>query len=407
MYDFSNFNPKSFERLIQAICIRILGAGTTIFGSGPDGGREATYTGAAPFPSSSEKWNGYIVIQAKCREQAKSDSENASWLIEQLKKEFKKYFDKRRRLRRPDYYLISTNVRLSAVANSGGRDQVDKYLSVVCAELGIRAFHIWAADDLEAILDTEPKIRRSYTAWVTPSDVLADLVENLSRPNLSRLLPLALSRDLRHERDIRLRDAGQETEKPIFIDRVFVDLPVKNPYEISAVVGKSGDEEIDPEGVVDRDWLDDSEEPHEALNVANLLQLRATDKLDPETCKQQRPRGPRKNLVVLLGGPGQGKSTVSQFLCQLGRARLLSASKTPRLHPETEEAVQPTLDRAKIEGISLSGPCRFPARIDLPTLADALERAKRGGQSLTLLAHVAARLAGILISDLNVTLTMK
>jgi hypothetical protein len=67
MLAFQNFNSKSFERLTQAICIHVLGPGTAIFGSGPDGGREATFTGEVPFPSTSFRWNGYIVVQAKCR----------------------------------------------------------------------------------------------------------------------------------------------------------------------------------------------------------------------------------------------------------------------------------------------------------------------------------------------------
>jgi hypothetical protein len=215
MLEFGHFSPKSFERLAQAICIQVLGAGTTIFGSGPDGGREATFTGEVPFPSPSKHWNGYIVVQAKCRERLKNSIEDATWLIGQLETELKKFDNPKRQLKCPEFYLVATNVRLSAVASIGGKAKVQEFLQAACGELGIKDFHVWAADELEAILDTTPAIRRTYAAWLTPSDVLSDLVENLSRPNLSHLLPLALTRDLRNERDVRLRDAGQETEKPI------------------------------------------------------------------------------------------------------------------------------------------------------------------------------------------------
>jgi hypothetical protein len=100
MLTFGNFSPKSFERLTQAICIHVFGAGTTIFGSGPDGGREATFTGEVPFPSPSSRWNGYIVVQAKCRERLKDSIEDANWLIGQLQEEFKKFLDSKRQLRR-------------------------------------------------------------------------------------------------------------------------------------------------------------------------------------------------------------------------------------------------------------------------------------------------------------------
>jgi hypothetical protein len=57
------------------------------------------------------------------------------------------------------------------------------------------------------------------------------LAEHLNRPNLTRLIPLALARDLRHERDVRLRDAGQETDKSIYLDDVFIDLPLLRGFE--------------------------------------------------------------------------------------------------------------------------------------------------------------------------------
>ncbi|WP_211434427.1 hypothetical protein, partial [Bradyrhizobium diazoefficiens] len=49
-----------------------------------------------------------IVVQAKCKEVPKGDARDASWLITQLKAEFGKY-QKNKRLRRPDYYIIATN----------------------------------------------------------------------------------------------------------------------------------------------------------------------------------------------------------------------------------------------------------------------------------------------------------
>ena len=35
--DFSNFSPDSFEQFTQALAIKVLGGGVTIFGNGPDG----------------------------------------------------------------------------------------------------------------------------------------------------------------------------------------------------------------------------------------------------------------------------------------------------------------------------------------------------------------------------------
>jgi hypothetical protein len=77
-YDFSRFSAGSFEALIQALCQKILGSGTVVFGPGPDGGRDATFDGEVPYPSTSDRWKGYIVIQAKCRERPRGDASDAS-----------------------------------------------------------------------------------------------------------------------------------------------------------------------------------------------------------------------------------------------------------------------------------------------------------------------------------------
>jgi hypothetical protein len=111
-----------------------------------------------------------------------------------------------------------------------------------------------------------------------------------------------------------------------------------------------------------------------------------------------RAFGPWAQLQARLPGTWQDvrsgtvAPTGEQRSRALTRALLVAASRS-LLNPETEEALQPTLSRATIEGIPLSGPCRFPIRIDLPTFADALERSKRTQESLTLLAHIADRLS--------------
>ena len=396
MLNFDNFSPKSFERLVQAVSIDVLGPGVTIFGSGPDGGREATFEGEVPFPTITDRWKGYIVIQAKCREKLRHNHEDANWLIDQINSEITKFRDPRRNLRRPEYYLIATNVRLSSVSGAGGKDKLDAYLKSAAHELNLKGYHVWSADELEATLNSKPNLRKSFAAWVTPSDVLASLIEGLNRPNLSRLIPLALARDLRNERDARLRDAGQETEKSIYLDSVFVDLPVKNADQILSAASPSDNSlttqtEEDETNEAAESGLEEDDK-NSAPGIVNLLLSRAADKLDPESCTSQRRKGPRPNRVVILGGPGQGKSTIGQFIAQIARVRLLLHANTAT-SPQTQEIFEPVQNRARVEAISMEGPARFPIRIDLPTFADALDKAEKAKSSHTLLAHIAGRLS--------------
>lgn len=211
---FDTFSAQAFERLVQSLSAQIFGPGTIIFGSGRDGGREATYQGTLP-TFEGRGWSGYTVIQAKCREKPLHDGRDASWLCGQLNQELQKYIDNSD-LERPEYYLMCTNVELSSVPENGGRAKIDTVFRAFADRLGIRDWHVWTADDLRSLLEAAPGVRTSYAAWLTPSDILTILVDKLIGADVNRLLPLALARDLRSEREVRLRDAGQETQQPIF-----------------------------------------------------------------------------------------------------------------------------------------------------------------------------------------------
>jgi len=68
-YNFFGFSPEAFEQFARALALKIFGDGVKVFGNGPDGGREATFDGKVSYPFHlATQWNGYGVIQAKCKE---------------------------------------------------------------------------------------------------------------------------------------------------------------------------------------------------------------------------------------------------------------------------------------------------------------------------------------------------
>jgi hypothetical protein len=407
--EFNHFSPQAFEHLIQALSVHVLGPGTVIFGTGPDGGREATFEGEVSYPSEAEHWNGYIVVQAKCKEQLQAGSQDADWLAGQLKEELKKFLDRKRGLRKPQYYILASNVKLSAQHRVGGKAKISAVFDSYKRRLGLKGFAVWSPDELRVFLESATGVRRAYTAWLTPSDVLAELLDNLRRPNLQRLLPLALGRDLRAERDVRLRDAGQETEKPINLEDVFIDLPI-----VAGSAAVSVDPRIRTQRGLGRgagrqfaNSNSEREDKRPQGIVARLL-VRAADKLDPAALETRAMtpadapggRTPLSNRIVILGGPGQGKSTLGQFLAQVMRAQVLKTCPKTMINPQTRDLIAPILSRAQAEGLWLGGPIRFPIRIDLPAYADVLDHATVCNESLPLIQYFAQRLS----RELNVSI---
>lgn len=120
-YDFSRFSTQSFERFAQGLAVAQFGAGTQIYGAGADGGREATFEGQFADVGGQATHDGYVVVQAKYRKIPRSPQEDLSWLIAQSDAELKKFTNPKRKLRRPDYYVLVSNLTLTPGAANAGQ----------------------------------------------------------------------------------------------------------------------------------------------------------------------------------------------------------------------------------------------------------------------------------------------
>src|SRR5947209_5977029 len=112
-YDFSGLSPRSFEKLVQALAVAILGPGTVVYGDGPNGGREATFEGKVTVPPKADPWRGYVVIQAKFLQRPRDPNFDGNWAVGQLHGELEAYADPQKNRRKPDYYIFATNVVLT------------------------------------------------------------------------------------------------------------------------------------------------------------------------------------------------------------------------------------------------------------------------------------------------------
>ncbi|MFT4589271.1 MAG: hypothetical protein ACI9VS_003643 [Candidatus Binatia bacterium] len=361
-YQLERLNTRSFEQLIQALGIEIIGPQLMVFGDGPDGGREATFDGPVAYPAGKKAWDGYGIVQAKFRQVPDSVAKkNADWVIAQLKAEFKKLEPRRGQLPFhpnrsvcPEYYIFATNLNLSSVANKGGKDRVKAVLEGFKKSHGLKDYAIWDGTQIRPFLDTYPGIRTTYTAWLLPGDVLAEMMETLEleKTDFPSTIRRYLECELLDDQFASLGQGGYTEAKNISLASVFVDLPVDLPARGNA---------------------DESEEEDGENGFLSLLLEEGRQVLKPSMQPYRRnaigPKPEPAGRITLVGGPGQGKTTVGRFACQLLRAALLRASGGA-FSPEVEQAL------SRIEEMSDGLPrvCarRYPLRVDLKKLAVAL-----------------------------------
>lgn len=361
-YDFSRLSTRSFEQLVQSISLAVLGGGVTVFGDGPDGGREATFEDVKDFPNAKYFWNGYGVIQAKFRQ--RPGANNGAWAIKELRNELTK-LSKASDVKRPEYYIFVTNVVLTPVAGTGGKDRISALVDKYKSEIGIKDFRVWDYDQICAFLDTLPAIRTAYRAWITPGDVLAVILDYM-RPQAENFRDIMLNfvqKELRGEQYVNLGQAGHNNKDRIPLASVFVDLPIREVASVKEYKSYSPDFS--------------SSERGESITALAKLSVIAGQLLDGESFTRRQTslthgvsRNPGK--VVFIGGPGQGKSTLTQFFCQLHRCSFIKQHSTKSLNSEVAEACHIVATQCIDESIDTPRNARFPLRVELNKFAASL-----------------------------------
>ena len=194
---------------------------------------------------------------------------------------------------------------------------------------------IWWKDQIVAFLDRMPQLWNSFPEIFAGSKVpfIADIMAD-SKNNLSRSVRLALKKQYRRDRIVKFRQIGLETE----LSKLFVDLDISlshlrradQRYLLVAEL-ESIENDFDGEDSKERSaalvayhrFMTHREEPLiSALNILLNESNRLTDEHDLKSTISK---------YILEGGPGQGKSTITQMAMQIYRHALLQENE---LHPE-------------------------------------------------------------------------
>ena len=133
----------------------------------------------------------------------------------------------------------------------------------------------------------------------------------LQRPDFIGVMHAFLQKELVADMSAKLQSAGEDPEMQIPLARVFVDLPFADNAE-AAALGRIERNQHVP--TIVNSMLD--------VGSSVLRQIKRGEGDLPMRCQSR---------FVIVGGPGQGKSTLGQYLCQLYRASLLKDRPPERL----------------------------------------------------------------------------
>jgi hypothetical protein len=391
-YNLTGLNPRDFEHLTQSLAISYVASGVTPFGDGPDGGREATYRGQMVYPSASEPWNGYLVIQSKFLTRPSGDtSKDGDWALAQLKSDLVKFADPKRDLPKPDYYLFVTNVVLTPVQNTGSKDKVFGLLEHYKHIIGFKGFDIWDFDKLCRLIDGDKNIRSRFAGFITTGDVLSKVIEMLEeqQPNFANTMSVFLQKEMRADQFVKLEQAGNTADQKTPLAQVFVDLPVSE-QPLSEPPASEVEEQRLTTNLVTK-----------ILRAGSQI-LKGSVLVPPPTMEVGIRT--RERLItepgrfVIVGGPGQGKSTVGQFICQLYRASLLNDRPAYSLSVEARSTLEFFNSQSQSAGIELPVVRRFPVRIVLDQFATSLAN----GKVRSLLSFITHRIRDLTETDVSI-----
>jgi len=293
----------------------------------PDGGRDSLVY----FMNSLEK--EFNVFQVKFVRNPNQEKDIHKWLTETIKGEVEK-INKLIPKGAKNYYLL-TNVRGTAHLDSGSKDKINKILE---NNINIPSM-CWWRDDLSILFEKDPMFKWSFPEILNGQDVLNSvLFESLyeNKERRSSVIRAYLSDQFEIDNEVKFKQIDLQNR----LLNLFTDVPLRvkkfneKNKQLKQTLGS-----IDPQKRV--------LVPESSYYIEEKSNMGAAEFLLHPKVQNEIER------VLLEGGPGQGKSTISQYISQVHRARLLNKSSDIDLLPNNIK----------------NTPVRLPLKIDLRDVA--------------------------------------
>ncbi|PPH37615.1 hypothetical protein C5C53_07360 [Rathayibacter sp. AY1E3] len=330
-YLFEQLGAEDFQAFCQALLLKEYSDLQCFPVGQPDGGRDALSRGDGSLP--------HTVAQIKFKRSDEED--NADWLIAALKLELPKIENLRKRA--VGKYVMVTNARGTSHLDVGRIDRAQEWLKNNCP---VDAMILWR-DDLSRRLDGANDLKLSYPGLLTGAAALSLVIDahlGSRSDQISATLKSFAADQFRSDGEVKFRQVDLSNS----LSSLFVDVPTDVTRIVLGAPEKAyraKSEELTAAMQQMLPFRTQRRRPQYAsrgmyaLNTADLLLSQRIQTLTPK--------------VVIQGAPGQGKSTLAQYVCQVHRARFLDKqtflSSIPQKHRDS--------------------PFRFPIKIDLRDLA--------------------------------------
>jgi hypothetical protein len=342
-YQYENLGPERFQEFCQSLLVRTFPKLRCFPVGQPDGGRDAiTY-------ELDRTLEDFIVFQVKYVRKPLAESDAHKKLTEAVKGEIPKI--KTLIQKGAKEYFLLTNIPGTAHLDVGSIDQIK---TILTENLDIPAT-CWWRDDLNRRLDNAWQLKWTYPELLSGIDMLQHIIQSrLGENKKGRMDTIkAFVRD-QYIIDEEVRFKQIELQNKLL--DLFVDVPVTTHSGYSDRLQRrfynyiahklTSHKELEEYGSYDIDDDDGSVRMRRSFFERGKLLGAATLFLYPDFQK-------RSPNVVLEGAPGQGKSTIVQYVCQIHRMRILNEPNILESIPEFHKATM----------------VRIPFKVDLRDLA--------------------------------------
>ena len=324
-YQYEQLNDESFQQLSQSLLLKAFPDLQCFPVGQPDGGRDAIVR----LPEATSDTTGFVLFQVKFARRELNPSEAREWLLRTLRDELPKV---RKQIGEgAERFLLVTNVSGTAHSEAGS---IDKLQALLEEYIPITA-QAWWRDDLDRRLDDAWDIKFAHPALFSGTDLLRLVVEaspTEGRERRRNAITAFLSHQFDSDREVKFKQVELVNDIfDLFTDVPLVPLVPRNPagrrqrravQQLEAAFRRAA---TAASGEVDSlrvsQWLEialGGESSFGGHYSREETWLGASALLLDSDFQQAEP------LVILEGAPGQGKSTIAQYICQIHRKRILA-----------------------------------------------------------------------------------